>query len=118
MTALTSSLPTPVRLIVAIVLSAAVHTLLLLGLGRYHAGVGVNQFPFENSGVLRVRIVNLAPDDVPTRGETPAPQVPVTPTVLSTPPTTGGGSLPPAPAAMDNAVVQTSLPLHEMYYRT
>ena len=59
------NLPVTARLILAIVLSVSVHSLLLFGLGRYHAGVGVSDFPFENSGVLRVRIVNLAPDETP-----------------------------------------------------
>ena len=119
MTAPSSSTNTPIptRLILAIVLSAAVHTLLLLGLGRYHLGVGVSQFPFESSGVLRVRIVNLAPSEAPAPRETPAPLVRETPAVLSTPATSGGESASPS-ASTDKTAAYAPLPLHETYYRT
>lgn len=105
--------PVPTRLILAIVLSAAVHTLLLLGLGRYHLGVGVSHFPFESSGVLRVRIVNLAPSEAPAPTQAPAEA----PAVLSTPATSGGESVSPS-ASTDKAAAYAPLPLPETYYRT
>lgn len=110
------NLPIPARLILAIVLSVSIHSLLLLGLGRYHAGVGVSDFPFENSGVLQVRIVNLAPDEAPTPSQTPAPQE-TTPAVLSTSAPAGSASPPPIPVSPDKTVAPVP-PLRETYYRT
>jgi protein TonB len=110
------NLPVTARLILAIVLSVSVHSLLLFGLGRYHAGVGVSDFPFENSGVLRVRIVNLAPDETPAPGQAPPAQETMR-AVLSVPATAGGASPLPAPVSRDKPTAPAP-PLQEMYYRT
>lgn len=108
--------PVPARLVLAIVLSAAVHTALLLGLGRYHLGVGVSHLPFESSGVLRVRIANLAPDETPAPSQA-LPAQETTPAVLSAPTIAGGASQLPAPVAPDKTAAP-ALPLQETYYRT
>ena len=110
------NLPIPARLILAIILSVSVHSLLLLGWGRYHAGVGVSHFPFENTGVLRVRIVNLAPDETPTPSQA-LPAQETTPAVLLAPTKAGGASQLPAPVAPDKTAAP-ALPLQETYYRT
>jgi protein TonB len=113
--------PVPARLILAIVLSVSVHSLLLIGWGRYHAGVGVRFFPHESAapGALRVRILNLTSGEVSTPGSAPSqPPARQAQAVLSTPAKAGSKFVLPAPSSPDKAVAHESPLTRESYYRS